>query len=215
MRIVSVRTGQPRRISDSTLPAGFWTTATFKEPVDGPIRVTTLGLEGDAQADQKNHGGPDKAILAYAADYYPLWQAELSLPGLGDGGLGENLVIGGVLETGIAIGDRYAIGDVIVEVSQPRKPCWKQARRWGVDDLVLRMVAAGRTGWYLRVLREGTIQTGMELTLLARPAPEWTIAAANAVYYAEKSDLARTRELSEVPTLSESWKQALKARFSQ
>lgn len=215
MRIVSTRIGQPRRIPDPALPAGFWTTATFKEPVDGPIRLTVLGLEGDSQADQINHGGPDKAALAYGADYYPLWREELSIPGFGDGSLGENLTIGGVLETDIAIGDRYAIGDAIVEVSQPRKPCWKQARRWGINDLVPRMVDAGRTGWYLRVLQEGTIQTGMDLILLARPSPEWTIAAANAVYHAGKHDLLRTRQLSEVPSLSESWKQALRARLSQ
>ena len=215
MRIASVQIGQPKQIPDPALPAGFWVTATFKQPVDGPLRLTTLGLEGDGQADRENHGGPDKAILAYAAAHYPLWQSELGIPTFGNGSLGENLTIEGASEVDVAIGDQFAIGDAIVEVSQPRQPCWKQARRWNIRDFVPRIVVAGRTGWYFRVLREGTIQAGMELTLLARPSPEWTIAAANAVYHIDQHDRQTTRQLSQLPTLSRSWKEALRARLER
>jgi MOSC domain-containing protein YiiM len=172
-----------------------------------------LGLEGDGQADLENHGGRDKAVLAYAQKHYPLWQAELGIPNFTNGALGENFTVEGGAEEDVCIGDQFAVGDALVEVSQPRQPCWKQALRWDVRDLVPRIVKSGRTGWYLRVLREGTLEEGMDLRLLERPNPQWTIAAANAVYHNRAFDPARMKALASVELLSLSWRSDLEYRL--
>ena len=171
MRILSIQVGLPKVYAAAALHEGSWTTATYKEHASGPLRLTFLGLEGDGQADLENHGGRDKAVLAYAQKHYPLWQAELGIPTFTIGALGENLTLEGGAEEDVCIGDQYAVGDALVEVSQPRQPCWKQALRWGIKDLVPRIVKAGRTGWDLRVLREGTVEEEMDLRLLQRPNP--------------------------------------------
>src|ERR1700685_2382089 len=112
-----------------------WTTGFFKAPVDGPVFVGRTNLEGDAQADLINHGGVDKAVLAYSADHYPKWRRELELPDMPSGAFGENLTIAGLSEESVCIGDTLRIGAVSFEVSQPRQPCWKLARRWRMHQL--------------------------------------------------------------------------------
>lgn len=120
-------------------------------------------------------GGPEKAVLAYAADHYPLWRSELEPLELPYGTFGENFTIAGLTEETVCIGDIYIIGGAIVQISQPRQPCWKLARRWQVKDLVIRVPANGRTGWYFRVLKEGYIEQGVPVILLDRPYPQWPI----------------------------------------
>lgn len=161
-----------------------WTTAFYKEPVAGPVHVFTTHVDGDAPADPKNHGGAEKAVFAYAATHYPDWRAELGRPELAYGMFGENLTVMGLSEDNVCIGDTYAIGAVCVQVSQPREPCWKLARRLRDASLVKRVQANGRTGWHHRVLAEGEIAPGMSVMLLDRPYPEWTVRRANGVRYA-------------------------------
>ena len=186
-----------------------WFTSFYKQPITGPIRVLADSIEGNAQADLRFHGGADKALLAYSADHYPLWQEELSLPDMGGGGFGENLTITGQTEKEVCIGDRYTINDAILEVTQPRQPCWKLARRWRLPDLPKRVVRTSRTGWYLRVIQSGTIEAGQEVTLLSRPHPEWTIARANQVYYTKGGPTDLRRELAMLPELAEAWREEL------
>ncbi len=189
-----------------------WTTAIFKKPVAGPVQAGWLGLAGDSQADARHHGGRDKAILAYSADHFPAWRQHPLLTGMTGGGFGENLTISGLTEEGVCIGDGWRIGDVLVEVTQPRQPCWKLARRWQAPDLVKQVVANGYTGWYLRVLEEGVLQAGQEVTLEHRRHPEWTIAAANAVMYDKRMPQESIRSLIALPELSEAWKDELSER---
>src|ERR1700684_3044472 len=113
-----------------------WTTGFFKAPIDGPIFVGTTNLAGDGQADLKNHGGVDKAVLAYSADHYPKWRDELGMPAMPHGAFGENLTFAGLSEESVSIGDILRIDAVTFEVSQPRQPCWKLARRWRMHELV-------------------------------------------------------------------------------
>ncbi len=207
MHLESVQIGQAQDYGD-------WVTATYKYPIKGPVLVGTLGLNGDEVADHKNHGGLDKAVLAYSAGHYPRWRQETQNRDWTGGGMGENLTIIGLDESNVCVGDTWRIGaQVVVQVSQPRQPCWKQAKRWGIKDLVVRILDTGRTGWYLRVLSEGAISPGDELTLVARPHPDWTVARANQVMHFDRTDPDLARSLASLPELSGSWRRDLARRF--
>jgi MOSC domain-containing protein YiiM len=181
MKLVSIQVGLPRTIS----PTGDgqpwdqeWETAFWKDPVDGPVMLRSLNVDGDGQADVNGHGGPDQAALCYAADHYPLWRGELGMPEMPHGGFGENFTISGQDERGVCIGDVYEIGHAVVQVSKPRGPCKKISWRWRRADLLERVVANGRHGWYVRVLREGFVEAGQPVQLESRPHPDWTVRAA-------------------------------------
>jgi len=189
-----------------------WTTGFFKEPVVGAVAFSSRGAAGDEQADRINHGGPDKAVLAYSAEHYPAWQSELGLTALPFGAFGENLTVAGLTEADVCIGDRWRAGEVEFEVSQPRQPCWKLARRWRVKSLPAIVIQTGRTGWYLRVGKEGNLEAGAELELIDRPNPEWTIRRANEVMHFLKSAADSSLELAAVPGLSASWREGLRVR---
>lgn len=181
--ICSIQVGIPTHYGTEGAPHEMdraWVTSFARQPVTGPIWLGAENLAGNQQADTKNHGGPDKAALCYAASHYPLWQAEIGQQ-FPHGGFGENFTVAGQTEETVCIGDTYAIGDVRVQISQPRGPCWKIARRWRIEDLTTRVLATGRTGWYVRVLTEGNVEAGQPLTLLERPFPQWTVARVNAI----------------------------------
>jgi MOSC domain-containing protein YiiM len=149
-------------------------TGIHKQPVSGPATVSKLGLAGDEQADLSVHGGPDKAVYAYPSEHYAFWEAqrlavlkrEEALP---PGSMGENLTLQGVLEKDVWIGDRLAIGDVLLEVTEPRSPCYKFGAKMGFSHAVKLMVQSGASGFYLRVVREGSLQAGDAIALLPGP----------------------------------------------
>lgn len=212
MRLVSIQTGQPAEHgrADAQKPMEReWTTAFFKEPVEGPLWLGLTNLAGDGQADLENHGGPDKAVLAYAASHYPLWRAELGVE-LPYGGFGENFTVEGQDESTVCLADVYEVGGAVVEVSQPRMPCWKIARRWGMKRLTALVERTGRTGWYLRVLREGEVRAGDEIRLVERPLPEWSVARASRAYTSRPRDWDALAELVELPRLAESLRAGLR-----
>lgn len=189
---------------DRPFATGFW-----KDPVTGPVAVGFTNLAGDGQADLANHGGPDKAVLAYPADHYPDWRESLGMPDLPFGAFGENLSITGQIETDVCIGDVFRVGSAVLAVSQPRQPCWKLARRWKIKDLPARVVESGRCGWYYRVLQEGMVRAGDAVELTERPNPEWTVRRAHRVMFFDKH---LSAELAAVPGLSESWRESLAHR---
>lgn len=209
--IVSVNIGTPEQLGVEGAAAwydGPWTTSIFKRALDRPVRVTATGLAGDGQADPVNHGGPDKAVCVYPADYYEAWRRVLALPAddFVFGAFGENLTVADVTEADVCIGDVWAAGDVLLQLSQPRQPCWKLARKWRIKDLTEQVLASGRTGWYFRVLAEGTVTRGTTLELRERPHPRWTVAAANGVLHHGIGDRDGLASLDE---LSASWKRKL------
>lgn len=213
--LISVQVGIPRSLGTAGAADPMdrpWTSGFFKEPVSGPVMVRRLGLSGDGVADRVNHGGPDKAVLAYSADHYPGWAAELGVGPLPFGAFGENLSVGGLTEADVCVGDVWACGGAQFEVSQPRQPCWKLARRWRVKDLPARVMDSGRSGWYLRVLAEGEVEAGQPFALRQRPNPDWSIQRANRVMYFAKGDPAQSDALAQVPGLSVSWADALLQR---
>jgi MOSC domain-containing protein YiiM len=189
-----------------------WKTGFFKTPVDGPVFAGTTNLAGDGQADLKIHGGIDKAVLAYSADHYPNWRDELRMPDMPCGAFGENLTILGLSEETVYIGDIFHVGMATFEVSQPRQPCWKLARRWRMHELTGLVVRNGRSGWYLRVLEEGWIEAEMPVVLIDRPNPAWSIARANEILHHRKTDLPLTLALADVPRLADSWVEELRDR---
>lgn len=192
-----------------------WTTAFFKQPVTGPLTLRPTNLDGDEQADLVNHGGIDKAVCVYPADHYPAWRERLARPDLPWGAFGENFTLSGLVEADVCVGDVWSIGgEVRVQVSQPRQPCWKLARRWREKTLTAEVVGTGKTGWYYRVLHPGVVEAGLPLTLLDRPRPQWTITACNGVMYGDRSDRESAARLAALPELSTSWRETLLRRVA-
>lgn len=214
-RVLEVRVGMP--VALGTMGAGDpmerpWTTAAFKAPVEGPVWLGRTQLEGDGQADRKHHGGPDKVVCVYPAAHYPAWRGELAMPELEYGAFGENFTVANLTEDEVSIGDVFLLGEAMVQVTQPRQPCWKLSRRWRVRDLAARVQKSGRTGWYFRVLREGEVMAGLPLVLLDSPHPEWTVARANQVMHRDRHDLRAAAALAACPLLSASWRDTLSRR---
>jgi len=189
-----------------------WESGIFKQPVKGPVWVSKTGLAGDGQADRENHGGPEKAIFVYPVDHYVDWQKEIPSSEIGPGGMGENFLLGNASEELVAIGDVFEIGDAVIQVSQPRQPCWKPARRFKTKDLALLIQNTGRTGWYFRVLKEGFIEEGQKLTLVERPYPKWTVAKCNKIMHGKTSNLEELRELAQCDLLALGWRDTLRKR---
>lgn len=208
-RLVSLNVGRPMRLDD----AEPWTSGIYKSSVEGRVHLASENLDGDGQADLQVHGGPDKAVCVYSADHYRRWRDELGVRECGPGWFGENFSIEGQTESQVAVGDTYAIGTAVVQVSQPRAPCWKLARRWNRDDMPKLVIAHGRTGWYLRVLQAGDVERGAELTLIDRLFPRWTIDAVNAVAYSRGGTprVDAARELANCPALADSWRRKFRS----
>lgn len=213
--ISDVRVGKPRKMGqeNATDPLDRpWISGIVKESIKGPVWLGKTQLDGDGQADLKHHGGPDKAILIYAASHYPWWQKELNRSNFGPGAFGENLVVTGLTEEEVCIGDVYQVGETRIQISQPRQPCWKPARLWRIKDLALRMQNTGKTGWYARVLEEGKVEKGALLQRLERPYPRWTIAFCNEVMHRRQEDRKLAGELAACPVLAKSWVDTLSKR---
>jgi MOSC domain-containing protein YiiM len=195
--------------------ARTWTTAFNKSPLNGSATITDWGVAGDEQVDRENHGGLDKAILAYSADHYAYWREHLNLPDMPHGAFGENLTIAGLEESTVCIGDQWQAGAVLFEVSQPRQPCWKMGRRWQIVDLPKQVINNGRGGWYLRVLTPGELASNSEIALVSRPRPSWTIARANRLFYHEPDNVADLQDLANIPELSRAWREDLLQKIAR
>jgi MOSC domain-containing protein YiiM len=215
--LLGVQVGKVRRM---VMPDGvrvdyrhpFWTSGIIKEPVSAPLRVTAAGVEGDAQADLGNHGGPDNVVLAYDADHYPLWREKLAIVDLSYGAFGENFTLRGFSDATVCIGDVWEVGGeggLLLQVSQPRQPCYKLARRLQQPHIVKMVHETGWGGWYLRVLREGTAAVGMPIRQVQRLHPEWTVVDALTAMYGRKRDVDKAMALAGVEALSVRWKREL------
>jgi MOSC domain-containing protein YiiM len=200
----SINIGRPT-FTDGPEP---WTSGIHKSPIQGRVHLSLENLAGDGQADLTVHGGDDKAVCVYSADHYSFWRTQLDVQECGPGWFGENFSIEGQTEALAAIGDVYRIGTAAVQISQPRAPCWKLGRRWNRLDMPKLVVQSGRTGWYLRVLDTGDVESGDALTLVERPYPRWTIDAVNSVAYGHGvvADIEAARELAGCPALAAAWR---------
>lgn len=189
-----------------------WRTGIFKRHAHGPISLGRQNLAGDGQADLVHHGGLDKAVCAYPSEHWLRWESILPPHRLTGGAFGENFTLEGLTEDDVCIGDVFSVGSAIIQISQPRQPCWKLARRWQLKDLAVQIERTGLTGWYFRVMQEGTVESGTHLHLIDRPYPEWTVSTANRIMHHERNNRPAAEHLSLCPLLSASWQHTLKQR---
>ena len=202
--LVSLQVGVPRTVHEDGQEVS---TGIFKSPVAGRVRMRRLNLDGDEQADLTVHGGQDKAVYAYPSEHYPFWKKELPGVDLPWGALGENLTTSGLLETGVFLGDRYTIGTAEVVVTQPRNPCFKLNLKFGRDDMVTRFLVSHRSGFYLRVLREGEVGAGDEIVRVHQDENRVSISDALRLYLRE-TDSSELRERAlRVKYLPPSWRE--------
>ncbi len=202
--IHALHVGLPQTLGDPSRQP--WRSGIVKAPVAGPVHLGETNLDGDGQADLRHHGGPEKAVCVYPLAHYPYWTERLGLA-LGPGDFGENATIAGQDEASVCIGDVFVVGEALVQVSQPRSPCWKLARRWDRKKLALWVQETGYTGWYLRVLRTGRVEAGLAVVLGERPHPEWTIQRVNQLRYRQVDDREAARQLAACQALSEGWRE--------
>ena len=188
----------PDRLGDSDL------TAIDKRPAPGRVRVHRLGLDGDRQYDVRHHGGPDKAVYAYAREDARWWEQELARE-LPYGAFGENLTTEGLEVTGAVIGERWRVGGVLLEVAWPRIPCRTFAGFWDVRDLVKRFTAHGAPGAYCRVVEEGGLGAGDAVEVVERPAHGVTLGEVFRARSGERALVPRMLEAAALPAEAQDW----------
>lgn len=203
IRINSLMTGKVAPLGPRQSPSGI-----VKTPRMGKVWLGSLGFAGDEQGDRQHHGGIEKAVHHYPFDYYAGWRKEI-----GDklvlhqaGAFGENISTTGLTEADVAIGDRFRLGEALIEVSQGRQPCWKLNFRFDVPDMALRVQKSGRSGWYYRVLEEGHVECGDCLTLVERQSPEWTLHRLWHLLYVDVLNYAELSEMAALEHLPEGWR---------
>jgi len=210
--LLSIQVGAPTTHGEDRISDKDWTSGIFKAPVSGRVWVGKTNVAGDGQADLKNHGGPNRAVLAYGASHYPAWREELALPDLPYGAFGENFTVSELTEETVCLGDIYQVGDVRLQVAQPRYPCWKLARRWGVKELTNMVLQKAQGGWYNRVLTEGYVEAGTPVTLVERPHPQHPVARVFALICQWIEDDDATAELATLEALSPEWRRVFYGR---
>ena len=190
--------GLPREVvwRGRTIRSGIW-----KSPVVGVVAVSGVNLEGDGQADRRAHGGPDKAVYAYAAEDERWWSEELGVE-ISPASFGENLTTNGFDLNGAVVDECWQVGNVLLQVTQPRIPCYKLGIRIGADEFPARFAAARRHGVYLRIVQEGELRAGDNIEVLHRPSHGFRAVDVANIYY---DDHRRAAELLDVPGLAPSW----------
>lgn len=188
--------------------------AIVKAPLAGPVAIGPLGIAGDAQADRARHGGPDQALQLYPVGHYPRLATCFpeAAPVLVPGRLGENLSVD-LDEDAVCIGDVFALGTARVQVSRPRKPCWKIDVRCGAEGIAARIEAEGWTGWYFRVLAPGTAAAGDVLQLLERPADAPSLAEIHRILAAHRPAPADLRRIVGQAALAASFRDRVAERL--
>ena len=207
--LLSVNVAQPAVIGERDGTSVM--SAIGKRPVTAEVlRLEPTNLEGDRQGDLRVHGGPDKAVYAYASEHHQAWATDLDRP-VGPGFFGENLTTSGWLEADVAVGDVWAWGDALLQVVQPRWPCFKLTLHSGVPDMAKRFRRSGRTGWYLRVLRPGDVPVAGPITVTERDPAGVTILDAHRAALPGAGDGEIARVLA-VPALAAEWRWVLGRR---
>jgi len=212
MKILSVNRTLPQNleINGKLVPTGI-----YKEPVDTPVQVRALGLDGDGQADLSVHGGPYQAVYAYPVEHYAHWEHELGRDTLPPGTFGENLTVSGLLETEVCIGDIHRIGDVILQVTCERIPCFKLGHKLHRPDILKPFLQSGRSGFYYRVLQEGPIATGQDIEVSERDSRGVTVRALLGMHRMNEGTKETISQALEVEALSPAVRRELEARLEK
>jgi MOSC domain-containing protein YiiM len=212
MRIVSVNVGLPREVVSE---GNVVRTGIFKEPVLGRVPLRRLNLDGDAQADLAVHGGPDKAVYAYAAEHYDYWRDRFPGQNLPHGIFGENLTIAGLREDALHIGDELQIGTARLVATQPRLPCFKLGIRFADPSIVPQFLASGRVGIYLAVLEEGAVSSGDTVELVRQDEHRLTVTELFRLIVHDKTNTELMRRALRVRRLAAVWRRKFESRLGQ
>jgi MOSC domain-containing protein YiiM len=211
MKLVSVNVALPQTVMYEGKPV---TTGIFKKPVTGRVMLRKLNLEGDQQADRKVHGGVDMAVYAYPLEHYGYWQTELARAALVHGQFGENFTVEGLNEENARVGDIFAVGETVLQVTQPRIPCYKLVMRMQAGpDFAARFLESGRAGFYLRVLQEGMVSAGDAITLVERDNNSVTIAEFLQIYTSKSRDPAVLAPVLAARDLGDAWRRYFEKRL--
>ena len=212
MKLLSVNVALPKEIpfKGKTVRTGI-----FKEPVAGRVKVTTLNIEGDGQADLVGHGGEFRAVYVYSFGNYGYWERELGRTDFTMGQFGENFTVEGLLDDEIHVGDIIRVGTALFQVSQPRVPCYKLAMKMGVEGFYNRILESGRLGFYFKVLEEGEVGAGDMIERVKTDPAGMTITQGNKLMYYDKDDLDGTSKALRIEALSPGWKATFEGRLAK
>ena len=199
--IQAICTGTARPFNGAEL------SAIVKRPREGVVQLLKEGFAPDEQADRRVHGGPEKAVHLYPLDHHDVWREELeeetALAFLDQpGAFGSNLSVADITEDEVFIGDQFRLGTAVIEVNQPRQPCWKVDHRFGVKGMTARIVKTGRSGWYFRVLETGDVEAGDTLERITEGHGDWSVARVFTALIQGKASREELEALRDLPALS-------------
>lgn len=209
-QVISLNSG---KIETLTYGNRTFESAIRKQPVLEPVYLGKIGLAVDEQA-YKGHGGADKALCLYPYDHYPYWRkivSDYSETAL----FGENLTVEGLTENNAHIGDTFSFGEAVIQISEPRNPCHKLAAKYDVPDMVIRVRDSGYTGFYLRVLKEGTVKPGDNLVLIEPDPHQVSVSLVNDVTFFDRFNLKKLEKVLQVDALSESYRKDLSKQYEK
>ena len=212
MNILSVNVSLPKEITHNGRTV---TTGIFKQPVSGRVMLRTLNLDGDGQADLVGHGGEYKAAYVYTFENYRYWEAELGRTDFTYGQFGENLTVSGMLDDTVHVGDVFRVGGALVEVTQPRVPCFKLGIRMGIEGFEHMLLSSNRIGFYLRVLEEGDVGAGDDFEQVKINRKGMTVAEVNNLLYFDLGNLEGARKALRLKALSPGWRGSFENRLAK
>jgi len=214
MKVLSVNVGLPRNV---LFNGQIITTAIFKDPVNGPIILRKLNLDGDKQADLTVHGGIDKAVYSYPEEHYDYWRKQFPNMDLVWGMFGENFTTKGLLEDAVNVGDQFQIGSAKLVATQPRMPCYKLGVRFGRMDIIRKFMASGRPGIYFKVLTEGEIKTGDKIKVIKRDKNNVTVKDIVTLYINRNNldNIETMRRATKIRDLPEGWRYEFQQKIEQ
>ena len=205
MRLLSVNVSQPIavEIGDQRYHTGI-----YKSAVAGRLWLGRAQLAGDGQADMENHGGPNRAVYCYPHEHYAYWSSQLGRGDFEYGQFGENLTTQGMLENKVCVGDAFRVGEAIIQITQPRVPCYKLANKLGIPNFAKTFLRANRPGFYARVLEEGGVGAGDVILPEQKDPVGMTVAEVNAALYLEKGDRPAVERALQIEALSPGWRRS-------
>jgi MOSC domain-containing protein YiiM len=203
MKLLSVNVSRPKEV---LFNGQIITTGIFKEPVQGRVMLRTLNLDGDGQGDLSVHGGTDKAIYVYSIENYHYWQQRLGRDDFTYGQFGENFTVEGMLEDQVHIGDVFRVGDALIEVTQPRVPCFKLGLKMDLPQFPKMFLSSGRSGFYLRVLEEGELGAGDVFERVKVGPEQVTVRETHHLLYFDRENPAGAKKVLRIPALSSRWR---------
>ena len=191
------------------------TTGIFKEPVNGRVMLRTLNLDGDRQVDLKGHGGPYKAVCVYSIQQYEHWQKELGRDDFKHGQFGENFTVDGMPDDKTHVGDVFRVGSTLVQVTQPRVPCYRLGIKMGSPEFPKRFLQSNRVGFYMRVLQEGEVGAGDLIELVETDPQRMTVEEMNRLLYFDPKNVEDAKRALRIDALSPGWRGSFEQRLEK